>query len=97
MPRTVGEFLRDLRQAQDLSLREAAAGLRWNHQHLAGLESGAWEPGDDQALALARYYRVKVGLIYAHMGRLAPGPRKALRGKPELHERIEGILTGRSK
>lgn len=96
MPRTIGQFLKALRQSQDLSLREAAAGLGWNHQHLAGLEGGAWEPGDDQALALARYYRVKLGLIYARMGRLAPSARRALMAHPELHDRVERVLS-RSK
>lgn len=54
-----GEWLRELRQAKDLALREVAAAVGMDQAHLSKAELGQRLPTEEQVKALAILFNIK--------------------------------------
>lgn len=69
-PTTVGEQLREAREAKGLSLEDVAASTRIPTRHLISLEAGAWDklPAPTYAVGFAKNYAGAVGLDRVAIG-----------------------------
>ncbi|TWV96217.1 helix-turn-helix domain-containing protein [Chitinophaga pinensis] len=56
---TLGQILRELREAQGLLLRQVAAVLEMDTALLSKFERDERKPNKEQVLAFAKYYNVK--------------------------------------
>lgn len=61
----LGEWLRQLRQAKDLALREVAAVAEMDQAHLSKAELGQRLPTADQCTRLAKFFKVDATLMEA--------------------------------
>jgi HTH-type transcriptional regulator, competence development regulator len=61
----LGEWLRQLRQAKDLALREVAAAAEMDQAHLSKAELGQRLPTTDQCAKLAKFFKVDATLMEA--------------------------------
>ncbi len=55
----LGEWLRELRQQQNLALREVAAVVGMDQAHLSKAELGQRLPTEEQIRALAKLFKIK--------------------------------------
>lgn len=55
---TIGQKLRELREKDNLLLRQVAAALEMDTALLSKFERDERKPGKDQVLAFAKYYKV---------------------------------------
>jgi transcriptional regulator with XRE-family HTH domain len=60
MTEPIGDRLRALRRAKNLTLREAAGHLDINHAYLSQLETGLAKPSEELASRIARLYGADV-------------------------------------
>lgn len=58
MPQTFGQRIRELRQARDLSLRQAASELRISHPYLVQIEQGVETPSEELIRRVSSFFGV---------------------------------------
>ena len=61
----LGEWLRNLRQAKSLALRQVASVAEMDQAHLSKAELGQRLPTADQVARLAKFFKVDAGLMEA--------------------------------
>lgn len=66
MVKTLGERIRELREAKDLSLRELARRLSISAAHLSDVELGRRYPSDKLLAKIARTLRTSIGELRDH-------------------------------
>lgn len=90
MPETrpAANLLRELRERQGKSLREAAVNLGVAPSHLSRLERGEKGPSADLAERAANYYGMSAELMALAAGRLPRDIIKIIGEHPELLEEI---------
>lgn len=89
-PRTVGERLRQAREAQGLELGEIAQRTRIPQRHLAAIETGDYNalPATTYAMGFAKAYARTVGVDTAELGRDLRGELSQTYSRPvrEIYE-----------
>lgn len=89
-PRTVGERLRQAREAQGLDLGEIAQRTRIPQRHLAAIETGDYNalPATTYAMGFAKAYARTVGVDTAELGRELRGELTQTYSRPvrEMYE-----------
>ncbi|VXC53999.1 helix-turn-helix domain-containing protein [Sphingomonas sp. AX6] len=89
-PRTVGERLRDAREAQGLDLSEIAQRTRIPQRHLAAIETGDYNalPATTYAMGFAKAYARTVGVDTVELGRDLRGELSQTYSRPvrEIYE-----------
>ena len=89
-PRTVGERLRQAREAQGLDLGEIAQRTRIPQRHLAAIETGDYNalPATTYAMGFAKAYARTVGVDTAELGRNLRGELSQTYSRPvrEMYE-----------
>lgn len=93
---TVGNFLRELRQAQKRSLRTTAADLGLAPSHLSRLERGERTCSSSLSQRLANYYGVSPELIDLAEGRLPHDIVTILAEHPEELTRLRELYGATS-
>lgn len=90
---SVGERLKEAREAREMSLDDVAARTRIPLRHLQHIENGDWDelPAITYSVGFARSYANAVGLNGAEIGvevreKLGAGPRHAPAPAPEYYE-----------
>lgn len=95
---TVGQRLREAREAQDLSIEDIAAQTRIPTRHLASLEAGDWDklPAATYTIGFAKNYAGAVGLDRNAIGdqlRSEMGGERANFAQPEVYEAADPART----
>ncbi len=95
---TVGERLRDAREAKKLSLEDIAAQTRIPLRHLEAIESAAWDnlPAPTYTVGFAKSYASAVGLDRAEIGeqlREEMGGQRFASTSPEVFEAADPART----
>ena len=82
----LGEWLRSLREERGLPLREVAEASGMDLAHLHKIEQGQRLPTEEQADALAKFFRVKAPAMQAR--RIAERFRHEFAGHPAANQAI---------
>lgn len=95
---TVGQRLREAREAQGISLEEIAAQTRIPTRHLASLEVGDWDklPAATYSIGFAKNYAGAVGLDRNEIGeqlRAEMGGGRLAMAHPEVFETVDPART----
>ena len=95
---TVGQRLREAREAQGISLEDIAAQTRIPTRHLASLEVGDWDklPAATYSIGFAKNYAGAVGLDRNEIGeqlRAEMGGSRLQAAHPEVYETIDPART----
>jgi len=98
----LGAFLRERRQAAQLSLRQLSALAGISNPYLSQIERGLKKPSAEILQGLARGLQVSAESLYVHAGFLdealppssdAPGVLEAIAADPALTDRQRAVLT----
>lgn len=95
---TVGQRLREAREAKKLSVEEIAASTRIPTRHLMALESSEWDklPAATYSIGFAKNYAGAVGLDRTEIGdalREEMGGSRPVYGQPEVFEAADPART----
>lgn len=91
---TVGQRLREAREAKGMSIEEIAATTRIPTRHLSSLETSEWDklPAATYSIGFAKNYAVALGLDRTEIGdqlRAEMGGSRAAIASPEVFETID--------
>ncbi|MBA3668310.1 MAG: helix-turn-helix domain-containing protein [Sphingomonas sp.] len=91
---TVGQRLKQAREAKGLSIEDVASTTRIPMRHLASIEIGDWDalPASTYSIGFAKNYAVAVGLDRAEIGdalRAEMGGSRPTMTSPEVYETID--------
>ncbi len=98
----LGAFLRERRQAAQLSLRQLSALAGISNPYLSQIERGLKKPSAEILQGLARGLQVSAESLYVHAGFLdealpgsgdTPGVLEAIASDPALTDRQRAVLT----
>jgi cytoskeletal protein RodZ len=95
---TVGQRLREAREAKGMSIEEIAATTRIPTRHLSSLETSEWDklPAATYSIGFAKNYAVALGLDRTEIGdqlRAEMGGSRAAIASPEVFETIDPART----
>jgi len=95
---TVGQRLREAREAKGLSVEDIAAQTRIPTRHLSSLEVGDWDklPAATYSIGFAKNYAGVVGLDRTEIGdqlRAEMGGTRLLAAHPEIYETVDPART----
>jgi cytoskeleton protein RodZ len=95
---TVGQRLREAREAQKMSIEDVAASTRIPTRHLASLEASEWDklPAPTYSIGFAKNYAGAVGLDRAEIAdqlRLEMGGSRPVTHYPEVYETADPART----
>ncbi len=95
---TVGQRLKEAREAKGLSLEDIAASTRIPRRHLESLESSEWEklPAPTYSVGFARNYAVALGLDRTEIGdslKLEMGGYQHATRQAEVYETVDPART----
>lgn len=95
---TVGQSLREAREAKGLTVEDIAAQTRIPTRHLASLESSDWTklPAATYSIGFAKNYASAVGLDRNEIGdrlRAEMGGTRPLQAHPEVYETVDPART----
>lgn len=95
---TVGQRLRDAREAKGLAVEDIAAQTRIPTRHLVSLETGDWDklPAATYSVGFAKNYASAVGLDRDEIGeqlRVEMGGMRSTAAHPEIYEAVDPART----
>ena len=95
---TVGERLREAREAKGLTVEDVAAQTRIPTRHLTSLETGEWDklPAATYSIGFAKNYAGAVGLDRTEIGeqlRAEMGTTRSVYAQPEVYEAADPART----
>ena len=70
--KTIGEFFKDKRNSEGLSLREASRLSGVSHTHIRDIENGGSVPSFEMVMTFLRTYSIEIGEFLRETGHLSP-------------------------
>lgn len=91
----MGEFLKEKREAREMSLREASKSTGISHAHIRDIEDDKSKPTFDKVMELLRAYHVEIDEFLKETGYLPANVEPAPLGKLRKIPVISWVLAGK--
>ena len=91
----VGEFLKERREARDMSLRDAAKAADISHQHIKDIEEGKKVPAFDRVMNLLKAYHADVQEFLRETGYLPQNVEPAVLPKTRAVPLVSWVIAGK--